>query len=78
VSYPPRRMEHTYNNMSCYTTESEAREAGEIVYRAHNGLQAWCLCPDCTTRHASENKRRTRHDRWAIDGHDYGRQISQA
>ncbi|AGC60996.1 hypothetical protein MULP_00967 [Mycobacterium liflandii 128FXT] len=53
-----------------YTTELEAREAGEIVFRALNGMQAWCLCPDCTARHSSKNKRRTKHDRWAIDGHD--------
>lgn len=54
-----------------YVTEAEARQAGEIVFRAHHGLQAWCLCPPCTAKHASANKRRTRHDRWAINGQDW-------
>ena len=54
-----------------YKTEAEARDAGEIVFRAHDGSQAWCLCPNCTTRHASKIKRRTRHDRWAVDGQDW-------
>lgn len=54
-----------------YTTETQARDAGEIVFRAHNGAQAWCLCGPCTTKHASANKRRTRHDRWAINGQDW-------
>lgn len=52
-------------------SETEAREAGVIVFRARDARQAWCLCPDCTTRHARRNKRRTRHDRWAIDGQDW-------
>lgn len=54
-----------------YATEMEAREGGEIVYRARDGRLAWCLCPGCTTKHASRNKRRTRHDRWAMDGQDW-------
>lgn len=54
-----------------YTTEREAREAGELVYRAPDGLLAWCLCQRCTKRHASWNKRRTRHDRWAMVGQDW-------
>lgn len=49
-------------------TEEGAIKAGELVYR--NGQQAWCLCSDCRERHASRNKRRTRHDHWAISGHD--------
>lgn len=53
-----------------YATETEARAAGEIVFRSCDGQQAWCLCTSCTTRHASGNKRRTRHDLWAIDGLD--------
>lgn len=53
-----------------YATEKDAREAGEIVFRSHGGQQAWCLCVDCTARHASKDKRRTRHDLWAIDGQD--------
>lgn len=51
--------------------EVEARAAGELVYRAHGGQQAWCLCPACTERHASRNKRRTKHDRWALAGQDW-------
>jgi hypothetical protein len=54
-----------------YKTEKAAREVGEVVFRAHDGQQAWCLCPDCTARHASKNKRRTRHDRWAIACQDW-------
>ena len=54
-----------------FQTESDAREAGAIAYRNHHGLQAWCLCPGCTTRHASKNKRRTKHDRWALAGQDW-------
>jgi hypothetical protein len=54
-----------------YATELEAREAGQIVYRSHNGFRAWCLCPECTIRHASKCKRRTKHDRWAIDGQEW-------
>jgi len=54
-----------------YTTEAQARLAGEIVFRAHGGAQAWCLCATCTARHSSANKRRTRHDRWAINGQDW-------
>lgn len=53
-----------------YTTETEARAAGEIVFRDRGDQQAWCLCASCTARHASANKRRTRHDLWAIDGQD--------
>jgi hypothetical protein len=56
--------------MRDYDTELEAREAGEIVYRNYGGAQAWCICPECSERHASKNKRRTRHDRWALDGRD--------
>lgn len=52
--------------MLCYTTEVEARDAGELVYRSHDGLQAWCLCPNCTITHSGRRKRRTRHDRWAL------------
>lgn len=51
-------------------TESDARAAGQIVYRAHNGQQAWCLCPGCTADHA-KNTRRTKHDRWALNGQDW-------
>lgn len=43
----------------------------QIVHRDHNGLQAWCLCADCGAKHASTNKRRTRHDRWALAGQDW-------
>ena len=43
-----------------YQTEADAREAGEITYRNHHGLQAWCLRPGCTTWHASNNKRQAR------------------
>ena len=43
----------------------------ELVHRSHNGLRAWCLCPDCSAKHASKNKRRTKHDRWALDGQDW-------
>ena len=50
-----------------YATEIEAREAGELVYRAHDGQQAWCLCPACTIKHSGKRKRRTKHDRWALD-----------
>jgi hypothetical protein len=53
------------------TGEAAARAAGEIVYRANNGLQAWCLCPECSTKHAGKSKRRTKHDRWALDGQDW-------
>lgn len=55
---------------SCCTTELQAREAGELVYHGHHG-QAWCLCPRCTAHHASRTKRRTKHDRWALDGQDW-------
>lgn len=51
-------------------TESDARAEGRIVYRAHNGQQAWCLCPDCSAHHA-RNTRRTKHDRWALSGQDW-------
>lgn len=54
-----------------HATEAQARAAGEIVYRSSNGLQAWCLCVECTAQHASKNKRPTAHDRWAIDGQDW-------
>jgi hypothetical protein len=37
----------------------------KIVHRDHHGLRAWCLCSECSARHASNNKRRTKHDRWA-------------
>lgn len=53
------------------TGELAARAAGEIVYRSHDGLQAWCLCGDCTVRHQSKNKRRTQHDLWALDRQDW-------
>lgn len=53
---------------SDYTTEQEARDAGELVYRAPDGQLAWCLCRACTLRHARRKKRRTRHDRWAMNG----------
>lgn len=53
------------------TGELTARAAGEVAYRSCNGLQAWCLCADCTELHQGKNKRRTRHDRWAIDGQDW-------
>jgi hypothetical protein len=43
----------------------------QIVHRDHNGLQAWCLCADCSAKHATKNKRRTRHDRWALAGQDW-------
>lgn len=43
----------------------------KLVYRDHNGLQAWCLCSTCSERHASKNKRRTKHDRWALSGQDW-------
>ncbi|ORW08040.1 hypothetical protein [Mycolicibacter longobardus] len=51
--------------------ELAARAAGKTVYRNHKGQQAWCLCAECTARHQSRNKRRTRHDTWAIDGQDW-------
>lgn len=57
--------------MTNHLTEAHARAAGEIVFRTRNGLQAWCLCPGCTARHSSANKRRTRHDRWALVGQDW-------
>lgn len=53
-----------------YLTEVEARAAGETVYRGPTGV-AWCLCGPCSTRHASPNKRRTKHDRWAITGQEW-------
>lgn len=52
------------------SSEIEARAVGELVYRSDDGQRAWCLCPDCTRRHASSSKRRTKHDRWALDGQD--------
>lgn len=52
-----------------HETEAQARDAGELVYRAHTGQQAWCLCPDCTAQHA-RSSRRTKHDRWALNGED--------
>lgn len=57
--------------MTNHATEAQARAAGEIVFRAHHGLQAWCLCSGCTVRHVSANKRRTRHDRWALAAQDW-------
>lgn len=53
-----------------YDTEVEARSAGATVYRGRSGV-AWCLCSSCTLRHSSKNKRRTKHDRWAMDGQDW-------
>ena len=57
--------------MTDYLTEKAARDAGEVVYRNFGGSQAWCLCSGCTAQHASKNSRRTRHDRWALDGQDW-------
>jgi hypothetical protein len=45
--------------------------AGQLVHRSHSGLQAWCLCPGCSASHAGHSKRRTKHDRWALAGHDW-------
>jgi hypothetical protein len=53
-----------------YATEQAARDDGQLVYRNHRGLQAWCLCAECSHRHASKVKRRTRHDHWALAGQD--------
>ena len=51
--------------------EVEARAVGELVYRSEDRRAAWCLCPACTERHASGNKRRTKHDRWALFDQDW-------
>lgn len=53
-----------------FDNEHQAREAGALVFRAHNGQQAWCLCDRCCEKHAGPTKRRTRHDRWALAGRD--------
>jgi hypothetical protein len=62
-----------------YATEQAARDDGQLVYRNHRGLQAWCLCAECSRRHDSKTKksrfcmpprRRTRHDHWALVGQD--------